>query len=178
MSFREKSILAGILVLCLIVLLPIGYRFIQNEKEAQQSMDEVLVNAFLDLDESITEDRAKVKALCTNYNSKEFRTLCMKLPQKYLYKAEIIEEIAAYDYSRYGDYDLPDLFSFFVGLEHKAQQNTLIQEDAKNLLSLFDLWKSCNWDRVTAERFSQDLQIKEMIREMNSAIERYEMLEY
>ena len=69
MSFREKSILAGILVLCLIVLLPIGYRFIQNEKEAQQSMDEVLVNAFLDLDESITEDRAKVKALCTNYNS-------------------------------------------------------------------------------------------------------------
>ena len=34
----------------------------------------------------------------------------MKLPQKYLYKTEIIEEIAAYDYSRYGDYDLPDLF--------------------------------------------------------------------
>ena len=102
----------------------------------------------------------------------------MKLPQKYLYKTEIIEEIAAYDYSRYGDYDLPDLFSFFVGLEHKAQQNTLTQEDAENLLSLFDLWKSCNWDRVTAERFSQDLQIKEMIREMNSAIERYEMLEY
>ena len=30
----------------------------------------------------------------------------------------------------------------------------------KNLLSLFDLWKSCNWDRGTAERFSQDPQIK------------------
>ena len=33
MSFREKSILAGILVLCLIVLLPIGYRFIKTKKK-------------------------------------------------------------------------------------------------------------------------------------------------